>query len=300
MKNLTYKKIILLAFIFAFFVAPRAHASVINLAPSKNTVGVGEQFYVDVTLDPEDANINGIEGSVSFTPSGISFVRAETGKSLINLWIEQPELKDNTISFSGIIPSGFSGVIDPFNPDKKLSGLMVRLIFEGKQPGAATISSTPFSLTLNDGKGSMTNAPGASVSLDVQNVSVPFAYKNPNDTKPELEAYVTRDPNLFNNNYALVFQAKDSETGIKDVMIKEGNRGWKKITSPYLLEDQSRHSTIALEAENFSGATIVLVINPLPYVLFSKDNVALLIVFIIILFFVAKKIYEKRKKQENI
>ena len=131
-------------------------------------------------------------------------------------------------------------------------------------------------------------------------LSIPFQYKNPNDVKPELEAYVTRDPNLFNDKYTLIFQAKDSETGIKDVMIKEGNRSWKKITSPYLLEDQSRHSTITLEAENFSGATIVLVINPLPYVFFSKNNVVLLIVFIIILFFIAKKIYEKRKKQENI
>jgi len=300
MKNLTYKKIILLMFVFAFFVAPKAHASVITLVPSKSTVGIDEQFYVDVMLDPEDTAINGIEGSVSFAGDNISFVRAETGKSLISLWIEQPELKDNAVSFSGIIPSGFSGVIDPFNPDKKLPGLMVRLVFVGKKSDMATIYSAPFSLTLNDGRGSIISAPGASVSVVVQNVSVPFQYKNQNDTKPELDAYVTRDQNLFNNNYTLVFQAKDSETGIKDVMIKEGNRSWKKITSPYLLEDQSRHSTITLEAENFSGATIVLVINPLPYVFFSKNNVVLLIVFIIILFFIAKKIYEKRKKQENI
>ena len=294
-------KIILLIFVFTFCFFTKARASVVTLVPAKTTVDQNEQFYVDVMLDPEGVSQNGVEGSVTFG-GGVSLVRAETGQSLINFWIEQPKLTGNTISFAGIIPTGFAGVIDPFNPEKKLPGRVLRLVFVGNQAGLATFSSAPFSLTLNDGQGTTLETGVATATVNIDNFSNPFAYKNEGDLSPALSAFVTRDPNLFNNRYALIFEARDSETGIKDVMIKEGNRDWKKIESPYLLEDQSRHSLIALEAVNFSGASIVIVINPVPRQLFSSENIVWLVIFLVLLFFIIKKIYErrKRKKQEKI
>lgn len=296
------KKIILFTFIiFTLFFTPKAHASTISLVPSKNSVGIGEQFYVDVMLDPQGISQNGIEGNISFSPNNTSFIRAETGKSLISFWIEEPKLTNNTISFAGIIPTGFDGVIDPFNPTQKMPGLMVRLIFEGKFAGTETFSSAPFSITLNDGKGTTLATQETSASVNVQNIQNPFTFKSQTDVAPKLEAYVTHDPNLFDNKYTLIFQATDSETGIKDVMIKEGNRDWKEITSPYLLQDQSRHSLILLQAVNFSNVSVMFVINPLPYNLFSAGNIALLIIFIVLIFFIIKKIYDaKKRKQEKI
>jgi hypothetical protein len=296
------KKTILLTFLCVLFFVPKVHASTLTLAPSKNSVGLGEQFYVDVMLDPQNVSLNGIEDNVTFAENNVSFVRAETGQSLINFWIEQPKLIGNTISFSGVIPGGFDGVIDPFNPQNKLPGLMVRLVFKGIQPGTETFSSAPASVTQNDGLGTLQNISSANTSINITNVSNPFVYKNTNDNAPQIQAYVTRDPNLFNDKYTLVFSATDSGTGIKDVMIKEGNRNWKEITSPYLLEDQGRHSTIALEAVNYSGATIIVTINPLPYKLFSPANILLFILLLFIIFFIVKKIYEskKRKEQEKI
>jgi hypothetical protein len=293
------KKIILISIIFISLSAPKVFAATITLAPSKNTVGLEEQFYVDVLLDPQNISINGIEGSVTFPENNVSFVRGETGKSLVNFWIAEPKLDKNTISFAGIIPTGFAGVIDPFNPAQKMPGLMVRLVFAGKQPGVGTFSSAPFSLTLNDGKGTALNTFGASTSVNIQNTANPFVYKNPNDLGPKLEASIVRDPNLFDNKYALIFQATDSETGIKDVMIKEGNRDWEKIASPYLLEDQSRRSLIALEAVNFSGASIIITINPLPYKIFSASNIALFIILIVLIFFISRKIYLYLKRKNT-
>ena len=296
------KKIILLTFLCVLFFAPKVHAATLTLAPSKNSVGLEEQFYVDVMLDPQDVSLNGIEGSVTFAENNVSFIRAETGQSLINFWIEQPKLNGNTISFSGVIPGGFDGVIDPFNPQNKLPGLMVRLVFQSNQSGTETFSSSPFSVTQNDGLGTLLSIPSASSTINITNTPNPFIYKNTNDNTPQIQAYVTRDPNLFNNKYTLVFNATDSGSGIKDVMIKEGNKNWKEISSPYLLQDQERRNTITLEAVNYSGATIIVTINPLPYKLFSPANILLFILFIFIIFFIVKKIYEKRKRkiQEKI
>lgn len=292
-------KIILLIFVFAFCLAPKVFASTITLVPSKNSVGIGEQFYVDVMLDPQNVSTNGLEGSVTFANNNVSFVRAETGKSLISFWVEEPKLTGNTISFAGIIPTGFAGVIDPFNPAQKMPGLMLRLVFAGAIAGEETFSAPPFSVTLNDGLGTILNTASVNTSVNIQNVSNQFTFKNPEDLNPELEASVTEDPNLFNGRYALIFNARDSGTGIKSVMIKEGNRDWKEISSPYLLEDQTRHSTITLQAVNFSGGSIIVVINPLPSKLFSAGNIAIIIVFLIILLFIIRKIFLNAKKRKN-
>jgi len=297
MKN-NYKKIIIFLFIVfcsLFFFNQKASASSVILKPSNTILGVGEQFYVDVMIDTNGKMINGIDASINFSSQNISFIRAEEGGSIINLWVEKPNLKGNTIELSGIIPNGFGGVIDPFNPKERLPGLVIRLVFETKNNGTSNISLSKSYATLNDGKGTTDNIPDNSILLNVQNINIPFIYKTKGDAEPEISAYVIRDTNLFDNKYTLIFDAKDNQTGIKEVLIKEGKRDWKKIESPYLLEDQSRHSIITLQATNYSGASIVMNIENIPYKLFSVKNITVIILLFIVLFFVFKKIYEKYK-----
>lgn len=297
MKN-NFKKIIVLSLVilcFSIFVNSKVEASTIILKPSSNMVGIGEQFYVDVMLDTNGKIINGFDGLVNFPLSNFSFIRAEEGSSIISFWIEKPTLKGNEITFSGIIPNGFSGVIDPFNPNKRLSGLMTRLVFEAKKEGVAKISLFKSYTTLNDGLGTIDNIPDVDTLITIQNSNNPFIYKSQNDVEPELSAFITRTPDLFNNKYALIFDARDAQTGIKEVLIKEGSRTWKKIESPYLLEDQSRHSIITLQATNYSDSSIVINIESVPYKIFSIRNIIIILLFIILLLFISRKIYEKYK-----
>ena len=102
---------------------------------------------------------------------------------------------------------------------------------------------------------------------------------------------------LFNDKYALIFSAKDAETGIKDVMIKEGNGEWKLAESPYLLNDQSRSSIIKVGTADFSGNTTEITIKPI----FNVKSLAIVFVAIVfgllVLFYniVRKKIYAHKK-----
>jgi len=296
--NNKYKKIISIIFAITFFIGHQVNASILLVKPSNDILGIGEQFYVDIMLDTEGKVINGVEGSIVFPSDILSFVRAEEGQSMVSLWVEKPEIKGNNINFSGIIPNGFSGVINPFEQNKKLPGLVVRLVFEPTKEGNPEVTSSQFYTTLNDGLGTIDNIEPSSVKLSVQNYSKKILYKTDNDVTPELSAYITRDPNLFNNQYVLIFDAKDRQTGIKEVLIKEGKRSWKKIESPYLLGDQTRHSIITLQAINYSGSGIAINIDPLPYNLYSVQNVSIVIVFLIILVFIIKKVYEKYKKTD--
>ena len=152
MKN-NFKKIIfslIIVLVFSIFMNNKVEASTLYLKPSNTSPGINEQFYVDVMLTTEGKIVNGIESKITFGGEELTFIRAEEGQSLINLWVEKPTLKGNSITFSGIMPNGFEGVIDPFNLNTKLPGLMIRIIFEAKKEGNTKISVNSYA-TLNDG-----------------------------------------------------------------------------------------------------------------------------------------------------
>jgi hypothetical protein len=297
MLKIKFKKILILTlfFVLSLFFTNKLIATTLTLNPSKEILGIGEQFYVDLMLDPESESINTIKGSISFSGDNLSFLRAEEGKSIVNFWVEKPKQDKNIISFAGVILNGFAGVIDPFNSSHKLPGLIIRLVFETKKSGLVDFSTSTFSFNLNDGQGTETEALPANIAINISNTINQVKYENKEDDNPELEAYITRDPNIFNNRYVLIFRATDKETGIKSVMIKEGIRDWKEIESPYLLKDQSRHSEIILKATNFSDRSVFVNIDQIPYnwKLLIKILIAILVIALGSL--ILKKIYAKKK-----
>lgn len=290
--------ILILFFVLNFLLANEVLATTLTFEFSKNSVGVGEQFYVDLMLDPDGQSVNTISGSLIFPNDNISFVRLEEGKSMIDLWIEKPKLNNdrNTINFSGLMTHGFDGVIDPFNINQKLPGLIVRLVFKAQRPGLINFSTSAFSLNLNDGLGTEIKALPINKELDISNSPNQSKYENPTSGTPELEAYITRDPDIFNNKYILIFNATDKETGIKSVMIKEGQRNWAEIESPYLLKDQSRHSMINLQATNYNGAGIIINIDKMPYDWLLIIKLLIIGIITVVSIFVTRKIYQHKIK----
>lgn len=298
-KKITNKINILILFILvSFFVFKSAYAASISINPSKDSVSMEEEFYVDVMMDTEGVMLNGVEGIIKFDNEKFSLVRVEDGKSVISLWVEKPELfGTDSIKFSGIIPNGFDGVIDPFNSNSKSPGLLIRAIFKGLNPGDYNIGSSSFNIMLNDGLGTSVSVPDVNKNITIKDIRVPFVYKEPSDSVPQLDFEIIKDPNIYSNKYVLIFQAKDKGSGIDSVMIKEGRRKWEEISSPYLLKDQGRHSNISILAKNYSGVTIVKNIDPIPVKEISVANMVILIIIVILIFFISKKVYDKRHKK---
>ena len=174
------KKIIFTIFFLFLIFTTKTYASEVSLVPSKTAVGINEQFYVDLMLDPKGVSVNGIEGSITIPKGNLIFIRSEDGKSMVDFWVEKPSLSGDKINFSGIISGGFDGVIDPFNPNSKLPGLILRLVFEGDEKGLSSIKTDPFVVTLNDGEGTVENVSPVDTSIEVQNIDNPFVYQNLN------------------------------------------------------------------------------------------------------------------------
>ncbi len=291
-----FKKIFIFIIIFNLFLVSRVFAADLILSPSKDSFGLEEQFYIDLMLDPKGESINTVLGNISFSNDNIVFLRAEDGKSMINLWVEKPKLDQNKISFAGIISNGFEGVIDPFSPEHKLPGLIVRLVFETRKSGSVDFSTSTFSLYKNDGMGTEIKILPILKSIKINNIINKVRFENKNHQAPDLEAFIVQDQNIFNNKYTLIFKAIDKGTGIKSVMIKEGRRDWKEIESPYLLKDQARHSNITLQAINFSGAGTIINIDKIPYNWRFLSQIIIVIVIIIVSsILIFKKIHGKKK-----
>lgn len=262
-----------------------------------------EQFYVDLLINGEGKDINGIEGQIEFNNEELSFIRAEDGKSVVDYWVEKPFLKnDGILYFVGVIKTGFNGVVDPYNNTNiKLPGLVLRLVFEGKKESASSLIKTNFLyVTLHDGLGTTVNMESISKIILINKIENPIIYKNTNtdeEVGPLLEVEVVKDPYLYDDKYTLVFNVKDNESGVDNVSIKEGDRDWRKIENPYLLEDQNRSSTIYIQATNLNGVTTTKTIKALPYKWSSSKTEISIFIILCIIFLIliveSRKIYHK-------
>jgi hypothetical protein len=257
-----------------------------------------QQFYVDVQIDPQGVSLNGIQAQVTFSSDTLSFVRAETGTSLINYFIDPPTVSGNMVTFSGTIVGGFNGLIDPFNPDKKSPGEMIRLVFAPIAPGIATITTSNVTAADNDGQGTLEKVTDATATIPISTVIAPSIYKTADTTPPEISASVVEDSNLYAGKYVLIFTAIDKESGIDHVELQEGNGPWTTIESPYVLHDQSRNSILSLRAYDVAGN--VTTIQIVPPGLSHSTQVFLLILLILLVGSILYVIYEKTKHKKTL
>ena len=152
--------------------------------------------------------------------------------------------------------------------------------------GASTISSSNILLTRNDGLGTEEKPIAFSKIITISPKSNPVIVPI-EKTIPTLEAYVTLDQNLSKGKYTLIYDARDRGSGIKEVRVKEGLHDWQVIDGSYVLRDQSRRSSIDIEATNFDGEKVTARIEPLPSPVFGVYTVIILIIclFVFVFFF---------------
>jgi hypothetical protein len=262
------------------------------------TVAQQQQFYIDIKIDPQGVALNGIQAQVLFSSDTLSFVRAETGTSLINYFIDAPSVSGNTVTFSGTIVGGFNGLIDPFDQTHTSPGQMVRLVFAGIAPGNATITTKGVTVTDNDGSGTLENVPDATAAFAVSTAIEPSVYTTADTIPPAISASVVKDTNLYDGKYALIFTAVDKESGIDHVQLQEGNGPWTTIESPYVLRDQTRKSILSLRAYDVAGnVTSIQIIPPgLP----PTTQAIILAICILLGSIIVYVIYEKTKHRKIV
>lgn len=254
------KKIFFLFFSLAFilFSAADIFAADFLFFGAPETINTGDEFKIDFIVDANSVSINAVAGKIIFSNNLVSLQTIETGKSGVNFWVEPPKSSaPGKIEYSGIVPNGFHGKITLFSA-----------IFKANATGTANFSYDNLQALVNDGKGTADAVSSKILSTEIlaaveaqKTAVITTADREPpNIFSPE----IVKNENLFNGDYALIFQSDDKQSGIDHYQILEKRAykffywslqsgTWEKATSPYRLHDQKLKSEIFVRAIDRQG-----------------------------------------------
>jgi len=301
--EINIKKVIYFLFVVGIFLVPsNINAAEIYLEPDVKRIKIGQQIIVDILLNTENEVINAVEGAVIFPNDLLSLRAINDGDSILSLWLERPSVVEGCagvceVAFSGIIPGGFKGVLSPFYSGE-LPGKIISLVFEAKKTGVGILYIKDAVVLLHDGEGSATDTTLGTIGFEVlpslvgSGVKLPLPFSNDKISPEEFKPEITKSPDVFNNQWFLVFNAQDKSSGIEYYEVKEGTRQFIKIESPYLLKNQLLYDEIVIRAVDKAGNVREVYLAPLKEKPLFAESIFWIIV--IIIFFLG--VYLRQRK----
>jgi hypothetical protein len=235
-----------------------SEAASVSFVQERDVVQVGDVVQVSVLIDTETEVGNAVDGEITFNTDTLILKNIIDADSVVNFWVTKPTHSDGVISFSGIVPGGFSG--HEIN--------LLTLEFETRKEGVGTIDMKRSVLLLNDGLGTEVVSRVAPYSFNILGQSVSgLVTEYVDEETPEVFApIISRDVDMFDGKAFLVFATEDKGSGIDYYEVKEGERGsYIRAESPYELKDQSLSEKISVRAVDRSGNEYVATLVP-------KDN----------------------------
>lgn len=258
-------KVISMAIIVLVF-SHASHASAARLYfdVASPVFGPNQDVTLPLKLDTEGESINALEVHLELPETFLSYKNFYDGKSFISTWIDMPKEENGILSFSGIVPGGFDGIIDPFSSQTKQAGIVGYITFSTKNIGTASVTSTQeTALFLNDGVGTSTPVSFSPFSFIIKEGAV-FKSSLPPDTTAPLSFTIelSSDPDSFDGKYFIVFNTQDKESGIDHYEIKEGADDFVVASSPYVLVHQTLGLPIVVKAFDKNGNTRIASLHP--------------------------------------
>lgn len=314
----TYFVAIIIFIIAWFSVISPARAASIYFSETNQTLALDQTFKIRIYVSSENKDINALEGKIVYPADLLELQTIDDGNSVINFWIQKPSVSRETddkqtretdaeIIFAGLIPGGFSGK----------EGKIISLQFATKKQGRGVIDIKDLTALLNDGKGTKTDVSISDFNFEIsKDAPLALVPEQEKDTTPPEVFFpvISKDPNVFNGKWFVVFATQDKDSGIDYYAIRETRRKidikrktdakkWQKAESPYLLKDQKLHSYIYVKAVDKAGNERVEVINPTNPLLWYQNMINWFIIIIIGLIvaflLIYRNKYAKQRKTEH-
>jgi len=240
--------------VFAFMAAPYiSYAAEFSLSIPE-VVGIGREAEISVVFDTQGEMVNAVSGEVIVPENIVEIVIVHDGGSIVSFWVDRPEVQDNKISFSGVIPGGFSGKTDS----------LFRIIVLGIVPGTGSVFFRDVKVFLSDGAGQNSNLTVSDEITEDQIQLLTYDVIPPEKFEP----VIVQDPDIYDGRHAVVFVAQDKGSGIGYYEVQESKTGeivdsqWVRAESPHALTDQSLKSYVFVKAVDREGNIRVEVLQP--------------------------------------
>ena len=277
-------------FVCGFGQIHKAEAASLYMDPASTTLKRGDTMKVSVRLDAgQDECVNVVDAVITYTEN-IQPVDISRGSSILSMWVQEPVInkEKHTITFAGGIPNGYCGRIPG---DPRLTNNVVDLLFAspGMQIGTSAsgnevaINFAPETrVLLNDGFGTTASTTffGAQIHLTKEagnEILNPWreAVENDNIIPEKFSIGIERTTNAYSNDYFIVFNTTDKQSGIdhyeviEEPLSSKNLFGWGAVTapwvtakSPFVLDDQSLNSTIRVKAIDKAGNEYIATLVP--------------------------------------
>ena len=227
------------------FMAQAATDTITPEAPA-GVVSVGDTVLVPIYLSTLHT-VNAIDGEVSVS-GPVTVVSNDTSGSVIDLWPLSPSLSGSAISFTGGSFKGITGArLKLFSVALKITGTGVVTV--GMKRGVAYLA---------DGQGTPLSLTGVSAQITVGKGAATrddLAVESKSDTAPPDPFVIDygRDPNVYNGNYFISFQATDLHGQIDHYDVTEGNLPSVRSGTTYVLQRQNQNETVTVTAYTKTG-----------------------------------------------
>jgi hypothetical protein len=273
--------------IFAFYIfTDKAEAASLYFDPNQKEVKLGELFPVEIRLDAENEDLNAVEIKVGIQDDKLKLIDWSDGGSIINYWAMEPRVDEfKNLTFQGGIVGGF----------KEKSGKILTLYYEALKPGQSSINIQSLSTVyLNDGKGTKANLKFNNALVNISSEKIEITEFLIIDTTPPetLEAIISSSKDVYDGKYFVVFAAKDNDSGLDYIEIKEGDEPWVRAESPYLLKNQKLDKDVLIKVVDKNGNTRIETLKLKQYQLIKKG---IYVVVLILVILAVWTIFKKRK-----
>jgi hypothetical protein len=230
-------------------------AATIGAVYDKSTVAPGSTISIPIQIDPTGFTPNAFEGSIEI-PNGASFVSIDDTESIVSAWVERPSFRDGQVTFSGIVPGGFSGILSPYS-NKLLPGNLFSLVVS--LPTAGSVSFVPVLRAAyeKDGVPITDNFSSKQLTISVRSgaevVNQEKTFTQDIYPPEPFEVQIAKDQSIFDGKYFIVFNTYDRGSGVSFYSVEEGERDPVTVESPYVLVDQDIKSRIVVRAYDNAG-----------------------------------------------
>lgn len=228
--------------------------------PRQIEIAPTQKIEVRFFLDTQDEDINALEGAIVFPTDLLELKEVRDGNSIVNFWVERPRAAQEPVTFSGIIPGGY----------RYPKGLVVSLVFEGRQAGEGVVTLEHARVLRNDGQG--TEVPLAStflsftVSENPKGAVPPVADIVDDDPPEPFTPVFSHDSAIFDGKWFLSFATQDKGSGIGRYEVQEttawGDGPWVRAESPFVTRAQDPSRPVRVKAVDNAGHERIAVVAP--------------------------------------
>lgn len=262
-------------------------ASEVRLDSKKTEVRVEEEFLISV-IAHTDEMVNAIEGKVDFNSELFELKEIYEGNSIINFWVEKPELSSiGEITFSGITPGNFGGA----------NQFIFSFVLKAKKEGISVIDLKDVNILQANGDGTKIPLKYYPAKILVKEGDSALRKESiiDNETPEDFKIFLTKNENIFENSYFIIFSTQDKDSGIDYYEAKEGKYSlYSKVESPLLLKNQALNRDIYVKAVDKAGNERVVILPSQNQQVWWKESIYFVIMSIIIAIGILTRIIWKR------